>query len=407
MGKNSLIDWDVIGPQEFTEVCEAVLRYLGFSAPVILDGTGDKGRDILCELSVPLGDSYSVTTKWVVQCKHYKGRISKTMLNEDLVKAKEHRPDFWLLMTSSKIPASVFDWLKSVERNDFNFRIIIMEGSEIGRFLLEDVDLNPGLVKKLFGNKGEIFLKKVMALMGRNNYTEALSQIRGSTYRGNARLLYLEACCLSKLASFSEKDRTSYLETAFMKLEEAFKCGYVKEVNHVFGWPQGKTFQEIYRDPELEFLRNWDEDQFVRLLDSYGYSEVTAGAGCFVENTLVAVNRGTTKKICLLNPGDIIETIYSPFIGETVNRVFKSFANRFVSINGAVDCTLDQPFLTNSGWKKAGDLYYGDILLKRFGFEPVLSLNYYETDLVVFMLNMEKGATFYANGFVVHNKEGA
>lgn len=112
-----MIDWNQVSPQEFEKLCCEILSLNGFSnIRWYGKGGGDKGRDILAtRIEEPLPNTQE-SKKWVVQCKRYTTcSLSKKEIDEIFTDAKEHDPDYLLIVTCSTLTSNTKDWLESVK----------------------------------------------------------------------------------------------------------------------------------------------------------------------------------------------------------------------------------------------------------------------------------------------------
>ena len=142
---------------------------------------------------------------------------------------------------------------------------------------------------------------------------------------------------------------------------------------------------------------------------------------CFIADTIVSMADGTTKKIQDVKIGDILK-------GEKTNNTVLGFhdpkleGRKLYSFNGGrYFVTAEHPFKTTDGWKsidpsktaeenigiKVTPLHIGDVLLTENGkvlLKTIDSKNdKSDTQLYNFMLNGDH--TYYADGYLVHNKE--
>ncbi len=404
MSKYSFLCWDRINAGEFEQLCQAILGSLGFANLVRIGGSGDRGRDIVCNLTINVGKNLSFMTNWVVQCKHYCYSPTVSKLKDDLTKALQHEPDFWLLMTSaSPLSPSVHDWLRAVEKKQFSFRILVMDGVEISRIILQRPVLAHDMMDRLFTDD-RLETRQIMALMGKRHYDKALTTIQGFQGRATPRMAYLEACCRSMLAQRSKQNRTENVEKAFAALKEALGSGYLTQMNLTLGWPPEKVLYEIQSDPELQFLKDQDLSCFIKTLEASGYATRGEGGGCFVADTPIRFPEGIEKPISSVEVGDIVAVPSRPSKGAFVIGVSHVNENCVVSINDRVWCSLSQSLLTTWGWKRAVALQYGDILLGYPIIEPVVSLRYEQNTYEVYMIRLAEEHVFYASDYIAHNK---
>lgn len=149
--------------------------------------------------------------------------------------------------------------------------------------------------------------------------------------------------------------------------------------------------------------------------DSFTYS---ISLDCFLPDTLILMADGSEKRIAEVKVGDVI-------LGEggSMNEVLEAKAfdkiDAVYKINGGdYFVTGGHPFKTTAGWKamrptavaashqalNVTELSVGDELIKREGTETVFSIVYMEMPVTVYNLSVGGNDTFFANGYLVHNK---
>jgi hypothetical protein len=132
--------WSRLDPKQFEELMYWILQREGFYNVVWHGESGaDKGRDIICERTELFGPRVLRRT-CVVQCKKYQGRVSRQLLEEDLLKATEHSPDIFILATTGIVGSATKDWLLAQKRR-LNFEIVLWERLDIELLLQRNQDL--------------------------------------------------------------------------------------------------------------------------------------------------------------------------------------------------------------------------------------------------------------------------
>lgn len=172
-----------------------------------------------------------------------------------------------------------------------------------------------------------------------------------------------------------------------------------------FGWPQSKCLFEIHRDPELQFIKKLDAEQFNTIFPEP--IEHLKGGGCFPSYTFVKLSVDKTTPITNVSPGENVISLLSKFnvLYSRVKKVHKTIVHNTIIINSDVETSLDQPFHTFSGWCRADDLKVGDIVTTEDGPKLVSSIEYKEDDTEVYNLSLyDRNGHFYANRYFVHNK---
>ncbi|MCJ7424603.1 restriction endonuclease [Candidatus Bathyarchaeota archaeon] len=146
------VNWDLISPEEFEELCYHILSTLG---SVNLEWHGekgsDRGRDITCQKTVPILPGKEEVTSWVVQCKRYtKRKLTRQDLDDSISWAKAHKPTHYLLITTAVLISSTRDWLDSVKK-DLQFKIYLIERPGLEELVRENIDkLHPYLPEQLY-----------------------------------------------------------------------------------------------------------------------------------------------------------------------------------------------------------------------------------------------------------------
>ena len=401
MSTESLIPWSRVSPEEFEELCQVILGYLGFLNIERLGGPGDRGRDIVCDYPITLKNSISFNQKWVVQCKHTRKKPSIDVIEPDLRRANQHEPDVWLLMTSNTVSPATHDWLHSVERGNYRFAIKVLDGTELARILDQEPRLLPGVRSRLLESQASI--GDIYHLMMEGRYEEALAGIQNAVQRPTARLLYLKACCCSELARRMPGDRERLVADAFESLAETLELDYVSEVSRLKKWPKAKVFVEMQLDSELEFIKKLNLGRFIGLLEKNGYSKQEDEGGCLVGDTAVLMGDGSEKPITEVGVG---ESTLSPRRVSPGPLVLERICHRsegICVINNRLACSFSQPLLASGRWVTAAQLRYGDSLENVAGCEPVINLRFDEPQ-EVHMIRLSSGHEFFADGYVVHNK---
>lgn len=150
-----------------------------------------------------------------------------------------------------------------------------------------------------------------------------------------------------------------------------------------------------------------------------GYQDpVDPNCGCFLAGTQVTMGDGTYKTIedVLLN-----EKVADRSDRRAVEKVWKiPYKGKVYGINGGRHFfTPNHPFLTVDGWKSLNPemsrlespglrfekLKVGDILITKFGYEPIYSLDYTVVDDYVYNLTVSDSHEYYADDYVVHNMQ--
>lgn len=136
----------------------------------------------------------------------------------------------------------------------------------------------------------------------------------------------------------------------------------------------------------------------------------SGGTGhCFPSGTMVATPEGATA-IDALAVGDQV-IAYDPVTKEEravpVLKLFTSTDEKtLILINDELFVTPSHPFYSRRGWLPAGELVVGDELLTQTGWVTVDSLTRKANSAPVYNIEVDGPHTFYAAGYLVHNKAG-
>jgi len=121
-----VIDWKTIDARYFEKFIYHALGYEGFRNLLWFGrGGSDKGRDVVGTTyeELPFGLGYE--RKWVFQCKKWAKMPSPGTLFDEISKASQHVPDFWVLSIPLNATSDMIDYLSRLEHN-FRFKIILM-----------------------------------------------------------------------------------------------------------------------------------------------------------------------------------------------------------------------------------------------------------------------------------------
>ncbi len=150
--------WLKLGSVNFEELVFWLLHREGFFNVSWYGKHGhDKGRDITCQRTEILGPRVFTST-CVVQCKKYGGRVSRQRLYEDILKASEHKPNYFILATTGIVSASTKDFLASKQEH-LGMRVVLWERTDLQILLEHHQDL-----RKTFLNipvESEYFVQKI------------------------------------------------------------------------------------------------------------------------------------------------------------------------------------------------------------------------------------------------------
>ena len=129
------IPWDLVTDSEFEKLAFFLLSEEDFyNLQWFGRGGGDKGRDLVGFTYEEPITGQRHEKKWVIQCKHYTKPLNKSVLKEDLAKAEQHNPDYWLLFTNLSLTSDDLDWLDSMD-DKYSFKIMIWHEPDLVQLL--------------------------------------------------------------------------------------------------------------------------------------------------------------------------------------------------------------------------------------------------------------------------------
>lgn len=124
------LNWSEVAPDDFEELVFQLLGELKFVNREWFRGPGDRGRDIRATTILEDLPGHVETLKWIVECKRYTRSVSPSDLRPSIDWTIAHRPDRYLLATTSWLTPDTKDWLEQVDHK-YNIRCQVLEGSEL------------------------------------------------------------------------------------------------------------------------------------------------------------------------------------------------------------------------------------------------------------------------------------
>ncbi len=127
---------------------------------------------------------------------------------------------------------------------------------------------------------------------------------------------------------------------------------------------------------------------------------------CFLPDTMIITPSGN-KMIKDIKEGDVVVS-YNEATGErennAVTKVFRHQTDSYLIINGKLKVTAEHPMMVNGIWQEIGKARVGDALQTADGQHVVYSIEDVEESVEVFNLEVERDHTYYAEGYLAHNK---
>jgi|GEM_PF-3377223 len=157
-------DWDNklldLSPSKFVQFTRDIIADIPQFANVkIIDGSGDRGRDIEAECFLP--DPAGVTKKhqhWIFQCKRYEKMLGESDLSSSINWAEVHKPDVLVFASNARLSPAAVDYLKG-QREAKKFEIVdwtadyyktlIFKHQSILRHYFPDMEIPPQYSQQL------------------------------------------------------------------------------------------------------------------------------------------------------------------------------------------------------------------------------------------------------------------
>lgn len=139
---------------------------------------------------------------------------------------------------------------------------------------------------------------------------------------------------------------------------------------------------------------------------------------CFLADTRILMADSSEKRIAEVEVGDVVMGEGGSLNTVTEAKGFDKIDSVYKINDGDYFVTGGHPFKTTSGWKAmrptaaaashaelgVTELNVGDEMIKREGAETVFAITFMERPVTVYNLAVDGNDTFFANGYLVHNK---
>lgn len=130
-----MINWSDINPRYFEKFIYFLLGREGYrNISWYGRGGGDGGRDVAATTyeELPFGLGYE--RKWIFQCKKWSKMPSPGNILNECAKAKQHKPDFWVLAIPVNATANMIDYFNNLG-DSYNFKTILIPLEKIEEML--------------------------------------------------------------------------------------------------------------------------------------------------------------------------------------------------------------------------------------------------------------------------------
>jgi Restriction endonuclease len=129
-----MIEWDRVSATNFEHFVHYFLGKTGFANREWYGrGGGDGGRDIVADKFESLPFNIGYHRKWIFQCKRWKKMPTSNQIFNEIDTARQHNPDFWVLVVPLNPTASFIDFFNRIQTN-YSFKIILLS-----RAILEEI----------------------------------------------------------------------------------------------------------------------------------------------------------------------------------------------------------------------------------------------------------------------------
>lgn len=150
-----MINWDSINARHFEKFIFHVLAKKGFKNREWFGrGGGDRGRDVVAKYYVELPFNLGFEQTWIFQCKREKRMPQQSAVFNEIVKAKQHNPDGWVLVTPHNPTSDFYDYLHSLEPN-VGFKLVVFTLAELEEIVRDHKELKYVLLHGHLPEEGE------------------------------------------------------------------------------------------------------------------------------------------------------------------------------------------------------------------------------------------------------------
>jgi hypothetical protein len=130
------------------------------------------------------------------------------------------------------------------------------------------------------------------------------------------------------------------------------------------------------------------------------------GGTCFLPDTMITTQNGD-KMIKDIKVGDVVTSyneVSNRIESNKVTELYTRETDSYLLINGKLKVTSNHPMFVNGKWMEIGRAKVGDKLKTLNGEEKIFSIKEVKGSVEVFNLEVEKSHTYYAQGYLAHNK---
>ncbi len=139
MIKSTDIDFQLITPTQFEQLCFKLINKLGYEKVRWRQGGADNGRDIQAVKRVQ-NDLVLYDDVWFFECKHYTGGVPPAEFESKFAWANAKRPEHLVFILSSHITNNGQTYLDE-RANGVNYKVHLIQGNELKEVLINHIDL--------------------------------------------------------------------------------------------------------------------------------------------------------------------------------------------------------------------------------------------------------------------------
>ncbi len=124
-----MIDWSLLSPNEFEELCTALLYNDNFYNIQKMGDVNDRdrGRNIIAYKKMRIMSKIENEEKWVIQCKrHLVSPPSIHQLKDSLDWCIVHEPDGVIFFITNRLTSDTVDWLNGIKKK-YTFKIVTLD----------------------------------------------------------------------------------------------------------------------------------------------------------------------------------------------------------------------------------------------------------------------------------------
>ncbi|WP_326999182.1 restriction endonuclease [Comamonas testosteroni] len=141
------INFNLLSPTQFEELCFDLLMEQGFRKLIWRQGGADSGRDIQGTREVVSGLIEPFEETWFFECKRYENGVPPEDLNSKITWADAERPKHLVFFISSYITNNARTWLDAIRRDKF-YEVHLIEGKQLQHLVLN----SPSLIARYFSS---------------------------------------------------------------------------------------------------------------------------------------------------------------------------------------------------------------------------------------------------------------